>query len=181
MQTTISSANSGATVTKFKEQFNNYDPSPETIESVWRRLYVSPPDDVSATSHPRPFVLAILYMLHVERFLSKRPTGDGGLSGEIKLKRRNLLKRFDTWIPCLCGASCGREWNFINDQGLRAIFGEESKECRIARLVRRKPFNDRSEWKSEASRYGEELKVWDKMFKMWKSGQGSSDTFSRTP
>lgn len=122
-------------VSEFAEQFNSYDPRPETIEYIWKRLLTSPSADVRKTSHPRPFVLAVLYMLHIERFSSERPTGDNGLAGEVKGKRREILKRYDVWVPCICRTKCQNEWNFASDRGTyRSISGGISK-CKIAPLV----------------------------------------------
>jgi hypothetical protein len=69
--------------------------------------------------------MAILYMLHMEICLNKRPKDLRDPGGE---KRLRLLKNYATWVPCGCGA-CGLEWNFANDIGLLNDSG--NMDCEI--------------------------------------------------
>jgi calcium-independent phospholipase A2-gamma len=57
-------------------------------------------------------------MLHVEAcFKSVKPRLDDGEIG-VDVSRREALKRFTKWVPCICQVSCKNEWNFANDIGL---------------------------------------------------------------
>lgn len=155
-------------VVDFVKQFNSHDPRPETVECIWKRLLASPTTDVRATSYPKAFVLAVLYMLHLERFSSERPRGDSGRAGEVKAKRREILKRFDVWVPCGCrGKECRNEWNFADDRGIfRSLSlspGDGLSSCNIARLVE---WNARPEY--FGSREAKHYKVWSAMLEGWK-------------
>lgn len=99
-------------VSALQRQFRAPEPSPETLRSVWLRLKRSVDDLMS-----RNYTLALLYMLHVERFLKEAPKDDYGDVGIAK-KRRRSLKRFGDWVDCACDLKCGRSWNFANDLGL---------------------------------------------------------------
>jgi calcium-independent phospholipase A2-gamma len=68
--------------------------------------------DVRNSIHRKPFVMATLYMLHIESCV------DVSKMVNIDRNRRELLKRFSKWVKCLCNGQCGREWNFVNDIGL---------------------------------------------------------------
>ena len=119
----------------FAKQFNANDPRPETIKRIWRRLLTSRCDDVNQTAHPRSFVLAVLYMLHIERFLNERPRGDNEQPGEVKAKRREILKRYDVWVSCTCCRKCPSQSNFANDLGMCRAGFEGNDKCRVARIV----------------------------------------------
>ena len=82
-------------VSSFAKQFNDYDPRPETVEYLWRRLLKSTNIELNKTSLSKPFILAILYMLHLERFSSERPKDENNTIGQIRRERRELLKRYD--------------------------------------------------------------------------------------
>jgi calcium-independent phospholipase A2-gamma len=61
--------------------------------------------------------MAVLYMLHVEVcFKSVKPRLDNGEIG-IDAGKREVLKRFTKWVPCVCQVSCKNEWNFANEIG----------------------------------------------------------------
>ena len=76
--------------------------------------------------------MAILYMLHVEEcFKSDRPYLENGEIG-VDMGRREALKRFTNWVPCICQASCTSEWNFANDIGFTRGGGQD---CKISKLL----------------------------------------------
>lgn len=77
--------------------------SAQTLDT-WRRLRYSPQEIL-----PKPYVLALLYMLHVEHF-----TPDSSLE-ELKMDSSllQLLLSFDCWVPCPC-KRCGLTWNFAS-------------------------------------------------------------------
>lgn len=160
----------GNAVGDFATQFNAHDPRPETLEYVWRRLLTSIPTDVRKTSHSKPFVLAVLYMLHVERFSSERPRGDNGLAGEVKAKRREIIKRYDVWIPCSCRKKCLNEWNFASDQGIYRSASRNVSKCNIAQLV--EDYKDYSSFFGlSQSRQARDMKTWKALLDEWKSTQ----------
>lgn len=108
--------------------------SPTAI-SVWARLLRPEQKGILIlnSQHPKAFVMATLYMLHVElSFRSLRPKMENGEEG-IDNHRRDALKRFAKWVPCNCQPSCSNEWNFANDIGLAR--GGASK-CKIDRYLR---------------------------------------------
>lgn len=96
----------------FHGQFRTPEPTTEMLCSIWLRLKHSV-DDVM----PKNYTLALLYMLHVEKYLNETPKDDYGDVGIAK-KRRRSLKRFGDWVNCACDLKCGRSWNFANDLGL---------------------------------------------------------------
>lgn len=69
--------------------------------------------------------MATLYMLHVES--SKQ-------NGKPPDLKRESLKRFDKWVPCQCTKKCGKEWNFINLNGL-SRGGRRDLQCGIERFM----------------------------------------------
>lgn len=112
-------------VSSFLGQFNpNKDPSSSTVAKTWSRLLRSR-HDVKNSIHRKPFVLATLYMLHIESRLSVPDM-------RVDSERREALKRFAKWVPCQCDENCEREWNFANDLGLWR--GDRSRVCKVARL-----------------------------------------------
>ncbi|PVH79912.1 FabD/lysophospholipase-like protein [Cadophora sp. DSE1049] len=106
-----------------------------TAIETWRRL-LGPAQrsgpDILGTAHPKAFVMAVLYMLHVEHSFSsmkpKLPDGEIGVDKD----RREALKRFTKWVPCKCQELCGNEWNFANDVGLPR--GNDDK-CKIMKFL----------------------------------------------
>ncbi|KAG4422097.1 hypothetical protein IFR04_004724 [Cadophora malorum] len=106
-----------------------------TAIETWRRL-LGPAQrsgpDILGTAHPKAFVMAVLYMLHVEHSFSsmkpKLPDGEIGVDKD----RREALKRFAKWVPCKCQELCGNEWNFANDVGLPR--GNDEK-CKIVTFL----------------------------------------------
>ncbi|KAE9378672.1 FabD/lysophospholipase-like protein [Stipitochalara longipes BDJ] len=91
----------------------------EAIE-VWSRLLrlEQRGNLILNSQHPKAFVMAVLYMLHVEMcFKSVKPRLEDGEIG-IDMSRREALKRFTKWVRCSCQASCKNEWNFANDTGI---------------------------------------------------------------
>ncbi|KAL8779153.1 MAG: hypothetical protein Q9213_007079 [Squamulea squamosa] len=139
----------------FIKQFNLIDPRPETVEFIWRRLLSSPASDVRNTSHPRPFILAILYMLHIERFSNERPRGDTDQLGEIKVKRRKILKRYDVWVPCTS-----------------AITSEYTDKCRVVQVLAE--FQEASFF--QHSRQEKDYQLWKSLLTKWKKAESGADT-----
>ncbi|KAL8950173.1 MAG: hypothetical protein Q9222_003780 [Ikaeria aurantiellina] len=142
--------------TDFVKQFNPHDPRPETIEYVWRRLLKLPDSDVRRTSQSRSFVQAILYMLHIERFSSERPRGDNNQPGEIKAKRRQILKR----------------WNFAGDLGIyRSIPMSKPKaieKCRIVQVV--EDYKKRGIFGTPPVKQHSDYELWGSLLSEWKKG-----------
>lgn len=118
------------TVSAFQSQFRAPQPTPEELRSVWLRLKHSI-DDIM----PKNFTLALLYMLHVEKYLNETPKDDYGGIGIAK-KRRKSLKRFGDWVDCACDLKCGRSWNFANDLGLSQTVSP-GQECRVFQWLER--------------------------------------------
>jgi hypothetical protein len=99
------------------------------ITNVWYRLF-------SETrgldfKYPKGFTMATLYMLHIERFLGKKPENEARKEG-VSDKRRELLKRFGNWVPCTCDSQCEVRWNFGNDLGIHKD-GDEQR-CLLMQL-----------------------------------------------
>ena len=71
---------------------------------TWRRFEYHPLEVL-----PKPYVLALLYMLHIEHFTpdysSEEPKMDSSLLQQ--------LLSFDCWVPCPC-KQCGLTWNFAS-------------------------------------------------------------------
>ncbi|KAH6723597.1 acyl transferase/acyl hydrolase/lysophospholipase [Leptodontidium sp. MPI-SDFR-AT-0119] len=106
-----------------------------TAIETWRRL-LGPAQrsgpDVLGTAHPKAFVMAVLYMLHVEHsFGSMKPKLPDGEIG-VEKDKREALKRFTKWVPCKCQELCRNEWNFANEVGLSR--GNDEK-CRITKFL----------------------------------------------
>jgi calcium-independent phospholipase A2-gamma len=121
-------------VSAFFEQFGpDPNPSAKHVFETWARL-LRDKRDVSNSIHRKPFVMAILYMLHVESSLEMAKMTN------IDPNRREMLKRFSKWVPCKCDARCGREWNFVNEVGL-SRGGNGGDECDLLKLF------DDSKWK----------------------------------
>ncbi|KAI4695276.1 uncharacterized protein J4E84_001901 [Alternaria hordeiaustralica] len=122
------------TFSAFFEQFGpDAKPSSNHVFETWARL-LRDKRDVRNSIHRKPFVMAILYMLHVESSL------DLTKMTNIDPNRREMLKRFSKWVPCKCDARCGREWNFVNEVGL-SRGGNGGDECDLLQLF------DDSKWK----------------------------------
>ncbi|KAL8858705.1 MAG: hypothetical protein Q9178_004793 [Gyalolechia marmorata] len=118
-------------VKDFAAQFIYSAPDESSIWGAWRRLLRPPSDIPHESTHPKPFVLAILYMLHLEQSLKlKNSSGDVKAQDTISDKRLNILTRFDLWIGCQCSPSCGKEWNFVNRIGMYKPQGEQTPQCK---------------------------------------------------
>jgi hypothetical protein len=111
-------------VSAFQSQFRAPEPTPEKLRSVWLRLKHSIDDIIQ-----KNYTLALVYMLHVEKYLNETPKDDYGGVGIAK-KRRKSLKRFGDWVDCACDLKCGRSWNFANDLGLSQTISP-GRECRV--------------------------------------------------
>jgi calcium-independent phospholipase A2-gamma len=91
--------------------------------------------DYRKSIHPKPFVMATLYMLHIEQCL------DIPKMTTVDRIRREHLKRSAKWVKCLCNANCGREWNFVNEVGLSRERNGRG-ECDLVKL-----FDVNNSWK----------------------------------
>ncbi|KAL8688358.1 MAG: hypothetical protein Q9224_004902, partial [Gallowayella concinna] len=58
----------GIRFTDFATQFFNSWPSESVLRQAWKRLLPTPYDEKDTSTLSKPFVLAILYMLHLEQF-----------------------------------------------------------------------------------------------------------------
>jgi calcium-independent phospholipase A2-gamma len=124
-----------AQVRSFEQQFRPNEPSRDRLKEVWQRLLRDKASRISTSSHPKGFVMAVLYMLHIERDnQDRRPKDEHGRTGLVSAQRRELLKRYGNWVPCQCGRLCGRDWNFANDVGIYRG-GQANRTCGIARLL----------------------------------------------
>ncbi|KAL8692369.1 MAG: hypothetical protein Q9218_002588 [Villophora microphyllina] len=159
--------------TDFIKQFNPSDPRPDTIEYVWRRVLTSPHGEIRSTSHPKSLVLAILYMLHMERFSSERPRGDTNQPGEVKAKRIEILKRFDVWIPYTCRRKCASEWNFVGDLGIyRAKPTVAGKgKCRVIEIVEGYKNFSGSFLGLRDRKQETDYKIWKALLETWKKSK----------
>ncbi|PVH70050.1 FabD/lysophospholipase-like protein, partial [Cadophora sp. DSE1049] len=127
------------TVSSFLDQMSRSS-NPTRLEAIetWSRLLR--PEQRSGnlilnSQHPKAFVMAVLYMLHIEVcFKSAKPRLETGEIG-IDMARREALKRFTKWVPCICQVSCSNEWNFANDIGFSR--GGDAG-CKIERLLRQR-------------------------------------------
>lgn len=162
------------TDTDFVTQFDAHDPHSKTIAYVWKRLLSSPTKDVRKTSHPKPFVLAILYMLHIENFCSDRPRGDKDQLGEVKAQRREILKRYDKWVYCNCRTDCPNEWNFADDVGMYRSRAKNGGKCKVVQVV-----EGHRKKSSIFSRKDGDLRLWKSLLASWKKAESLSSTITR--
>src|SRR2546423_15572997 len=76
------------TVRSFEQQFRPDEPSRDRLKEVWQRLLRDKTLRVSTTSHPKGFVMAVLYMLHIERDnQNRRPQDEHGRIGLVSEQR----------------------------------------------------------------------------------------------
>ena len=137
----IPTASDKVQVSAFFEQFGpGPKPSPNHVSETWTRL-LRDKRDVQNSIHRKPFVMAILYMIHIESSL------DVAKMTTIDPNRREMLKRFSKWVPCQCDARCGRDWNFVNEVGL-SRGGNGGEDCDLLKLF------DDSKWKLENVKTG---------------------------
>ncbi|KAF1993615.1 phospholipase [Amniculicola lignicola CBS 123094] len=108
-------------------------PSPEKVVETWMRL-LHDNSDVRHSIHRKPFVMATLYMLHIESCLNIPKI-------DVDKNRREILKRFSKWVECKCEGDCGRQWNFVNEIGLSRGSNGRGK-CDLLDL-----FDNKSSWK----------------------------------
>ncbi|KAK5743050.1 hypothetical protein LTS12_024006 [Elasticomyces elasticus] len=118
-------------ISTFRQIFNQQKPAPHRIKEVWARLLHDKVDDVSNTQHSASFVMAVLYMLHVEQFWPDKVPEELDASGS---DRRETLKRYNRWVSCRCKSDCGREWNFANDFGL-CRGGDTTRTCDVDKYL----------------------------------------------
>ncbi|KAK3628161.1 hypothetical protein LTR56_018773 [Elasticomyces elasticus] len=121
----------GIKFSTFRQIFNQQKPAPHRIKEVWARLLHDKVDDVSNTQHSASFVMAVLYMLHVEQFWPDKVPEELDASGS---DRRETLKRYNRWVSCRCKSDCGREWNFANDFGL-CRGGDTTRTCDVDKYL----------------------------------------------
>lgn len=148
-------------------QLDLHQTPPTTILEVWSRLLRNEPSPRSSI-HNKAFVMAVLYMLHIERILKDPETRQQGEALSSDPKRRENLKRYNKWVQCQCrsgGGGCEKKWNFVNVVGLcRPLDSGKpgSERCRVAAYlggedfsmrVTRKPWKVlemlKTEWKDE--------------------------------
>ncbi|EXJ96195.1 hypothetical protein A1O1_01321 [Capronia coronata CBS 617.96] len=67
------------------------------------------PLDRPADPLPKGLAMALLFMLHLRRWIGWRPARPSA-------QALFILRRFAEWVDCSCG--CKRRWNFANDIGL---------------------------------------------------------------
>ena len=136
------------TVSSFLRQFNGSDPSPKMVEEVWRRL-LRDKTKLRDSYHPKGFVMAVLYMLHIEKYFpSEQPQDEDRVFGAVHPERRELLKRYGNWVGCQCNLGCGMEWNFANDIGMHR--GESGKQkCAMFDAFKDRPFRNILDWKEQ--------------------------------
>ena len=103
-----------------------YSPEPAHLLEIWNRFR-------RGTKSPLPkcFLLAAVYMLHIEtfngRFSTERPIIDND-----RLKR---LRSFAVWTPCPSGKGCQLIWNFSSKNWGLFQRGEQSirSDCLLYR------------------------------------------------
>jgi hypothetical protein len=139
-------------VSAFQSQFRAPEPTTEKLNSVWLRLKHRTDDIVQ-----KNFTLALVYMLHVEKYFNETPKDDSGGEGIAK-KRRKSLKRFGDWVDCACDLKCGRSWNFANDLGLSQTTSP-GRECRVFQWLEKDESSRSSDLKGSYDYY-HTLKRW---------------------
>jgi hypothetical protein len=105
------------------------------IEDVWARLPFDK-ESLGQPSHSKGYVMAILYMIHIEAYnKDKRPRDIKGPDSQYRLP---LLKNYAAWVPCPCHGGCDLEWNFADDRGIFRGSGSSRCEIQILRGVKRR-------------------------------------------
>ena len=125
-----------STVSEFTKQFHNNWPDVTTIQRIWQRLPQRSADvDLEETAHSKPYILAILYMLHLEHYhMSERPSGCESQEDEkVTNERANVLTGFDLWIRCCCQKQCVKQWNFVNKVGIYRPPDEQNPQCKAVK------------------------------------------------
>lgn len=118
------------TLKSFLNQFGpNPSPSPSHITETWSRL-LRDKRNMRESTHHKPFVMAVLYMLHIETILELSRK-------EVDADQREKLKRFDKWVPCQCRQLCCRQWNFVNEIGL-SKGGDDGIKCDFPGLIKKR-------------------------------------------
>jgi hypothetical protein len=111
----------------FVDQFGtSAPPSPNQVTQTWARL-LRDKSNVEKSVHRKPFVMAVLYMLHIETQV------EVSKMTRIAPNTREILKRFNKWVPCKCEKNCDREWNFVNEIGI-SKGGNGREECDVQKL-----------------------------------------------
>ncbi|KAL8999889.1 MAG: hypothetical protein Q9188_005787 [Gyalolechia gomerana] len=124
-------------ITDFAIQFFNSWPNESVVRQAWKRLLRPRPDNIDRSTLPKPFVLAILYMLHLEQSLKLRASsGDIKTQDTISDKPFNALAKYDLWIGCRCSSGCGKEWNFANRVGMYRPLDEQTPPCKAVRALK---------------------------------------------
>ncbi|KAL8816608.1 MAG: hypothetical protein Q9223_004413 [Gallowayella weberi] len=151
-------------VTDFAAQFFNSWPNERTQRQAWERL-LQPP----YKPYPKPMVLAILYMLHLEQFSTKK-------QNTITDERFNILTRFDLWIGCRCSQTCGKQWNFVNRIGMYRPLDVQTSACKAvqalknrlvpAEIPQRKSYNPFH--RKQDNRNQDNGRVLEDMYEEWK-------------
>lgn len=122
----------------FQHQFRGHHPPAALIEETWRRLLRNPLAPLENKPHPKGFIVAILYMLHIEsHFEDRKPKGRDPRHPDkvvLSAERRELCKSFGFWAPCQCGNGCGRKWTFVNKVGI-SKGGWPNRFCPVAMAI----------------------------------------------
>ena len=131
-------------VFSFLLELEDYGFKVEEIEKFWTRLPLDT-ETLGQPSHSKGYTMAILYMLHIETHMNKRPKDIKGYGG---IERLRLLKNYATWVSCRCNGGCDLKWNFANDHGLFKGSGREN--CEISKGDKGRAALARTEdsWKS---------------------------------
>ena len=91
--------------------------------------------DFKTVTLPRNLILACLYMLHVQDvYPKKQPNSLQDPSVVISRNRWLTITKFGCWVPCAC--SCGGEWNFGGEHGIRR--GSQSQQCKVLSFTQKK-------------------------------------------
>jgi hypothetical protein len=109
---------------------------------VWQRLIEQETTEPESIAHSKPFVLAITYMLHVERLHienndEQKPRSSTNNPRRLPRSCLERLRKLCVWIQCDCGKSCMRRWNFVDEIGISYVRGQCAEEviCPILCLV----------------------------------------------
>ncbi|KAH8595438.1 hypothetical protein B0O99DRAFT_741269 [Bisporella sp. PMI_857] len=129
------------------------NPNQDIVLMTWKRLLRQGQQDSKLflnTIYSKFFDMVVLYMLHIELCIkNKMPVLKNGETG-IDMDRREALKRFTKWVPCICQASSQipyrNEWNFANDTGLSKRKTGIARLSNISSQTRFRVYSNRRSW-----------------------------------
>ncbi|KAL8705252.1 MAG: hypothetical protein Q9201_001631 [Fulgogasparrea decipioides] len=163
-------SHSSVQFTDFTKQFYKGWPDVRVTRRIWQRLLRPSHVGIEQTSHRKAFVLAVLYMLHLENYhKSETPQGCNEQQGKVTDKRANMLTRFDLWIKCHCSTDCCKEWNFVNKLGMFRPREEQTPPCKAALALQEPHGTKKEKWHTpfQGGRGGQ--KLLENMYEEWKS------------